>query len=66
MIDVRCKSCNKLLAKAETMNAAIKCPRCSMIFEYHIYSTYSNANYLPTSNKAVMIKTETTESAENS
>jgi len=38
MIDVKCKGCNKLLAKAESMNAAIKCPRCHMIFEYKIFS----------------------------
>lgn len=38
MIDVRCKGCDKLLAKAESMNAAIKCPRCGMIFEYRIFS----------------------------
>jgi phage FluMu protein Com len=38
MIDVKCKGCNKLLAKADSMNAAIKCPRCHMIFEYRIFS----------------------------
>ena len=38
MIDVKCKGCNKLLAKADSMNAAIKCPRCKMIFEYRIFS----------------------------
>ena len=38
MIDVRCKNCNKLLAKAESMNAAIKCHGCYMIFEYKIFS----------------------------
>jgi phage FluMu protein Com len=38
MIDVKCKGCNKLLAKADSMNAAIKCPRCHMIFEYKIFS----------------------------
>jgi phage FluMu protein Com len=38
MHDVRCKACNKLLAKATIMVAAIKCPRCGMIFEYHIYT----------------------------
>ena len=38
MIEVRCKNCNRLLALADSMNAAIKCPRCKMIFEYKIFS----------------------------
>lgn len=38
MQDVRCKGCNKLLAKTTMMVAAIKCPRCKMIYEYHIYT----------------------------
>lgn len=38
MIDVKCKGCNKLLAKATIMVAAVKCPRCKMVFEYHIYT----------------------------
>lgn len=38
MQDVRCKGCNKLLAKATVMVAAIRCSRCKMIFEYHIYT----------------------------
>jgi phage FluMu protein Com len=38
MVDVRCKGCNKLLAKANSMNAAIKCPSCRMIFEYQVFS----------------------------
>lgn len=38
MQDIRCKGCNKILAKATVMVAAIKCPRCYMIFEYHVYS----------------------------
>lgn len=37
MIDVRCKGCGRLLAKATLMEAAIRCPRCKMIFEYRIY-----------------------------
>lgn len=36
MIDVKCKGCNKLLAKVNSLNGAIKCPRCYMIFEYNI------------------------------
>lgn len=55
MIDVKCKSCNKLLAKADSMNAAIKCPRCKMIFEYKIHSNLFvtnlyDKNYTNTSN----------------
>jgi phage FluMu protein Com len=49
MIDVKCKGCNRLLAKADVMNAAIKCPRCKMIFEYKIYSnltTLTNRDYI--------------------
>lgn len=47
MQEVRCKYCNKLLAKAESMNAAIKCPSCRMIFEYKVYSDLiSNQDYL--------------------
>lgn len=38
MIDVKCKGCDRLLAKATIMVAAIKCPRCKLIFEYHIYT----------------------------
>ncbi|WP_460030295.1 Com family DNA-binding transcriptional regulator [Megalodesulfovibrio paquesii] len=28
MQDIRCGCCNKLLAKGEALNLAIKCPRC--------------------------------------
>lgn len=38
MIDLKCKGCNKLLAKVDTINGAIKCPRCHMIFEYRVFS----------------------------
>jgi phage FluMu protein Com len=45
MIDVKCKACNKLLGKANIMVAAIKCPRCKMVFEYKIFSNdlYDNS-----------------------
>lgn len=36
--DVRCKSCNKLLMKANTVVAAVKCGRCGKIFEYKVFS----------------------------
>ena len=44
MIEVRCKNCNKLLAMAELMNAAIKCNSCKQIFEYKIYSNLTMQN----------------------
>ena len=64
MIDVKCKGCNKLLAKADSMNAAIKCSRCKMIFEYHIYSNLmiTNIDYLRKENNNDTIPTETHES----
>lgn len=37
-IEVRCKNCNRWLATASVMIAAIKCPRCKMIYEYKIFS----------------------------
>lgn len=37
MIDVKCKGCDKLLGKATILVAAIKCPRCKLLFEYHVY-----------------------------
>lgn len=66
MIDVRCKGCNKLLAKAETMNAAIKCPRCGMIFEYRIFSNlfvtndYDPNKHLRVASDSDIVFTETT------
>ena len=56
MIDVRCKGCDKLLAKAESMNAAIKCPRCKMIFEYKIFSNLYVTNMYDPSTKKVFSK----------
>lgn len=44
MIEVRCKNCNRLLAIAETINAAMKCHSCKMIFEYKIYTNLSMNN----------------------
>lgn len=38
MQEVHCKACDRLLAKATILVAAIKCPRCKMIFEYHVYT----------------------------
>lgn len=43
-IEVRCKSCNRWLATATVMVAAIKCPRCKMIFEYKIISNVHLTN----------------------
>jgi len=45
MIDVRCKGCNKLIAKATVMVAAVKCPKCYKVFEYHIYQNTLQSNY---------------------
>lgn len=43
MQDVRCKNCNLVLMKATIFDGAVKCRKCKMIFEYHIYSNvYSN------------------------
>lgn len=69
MIDVRCKSCNKVLAKAVVFIGAIKCTRCKMIFEYREYAEiYQTSTF--TSNKVLQLQkdsgikeTETTESA---
>lgn len=44
MIDVKCKSCDKLLMKASVCVAAIKCPRCKMIFEYKVFSNLHITN----------------------
>jgi phage FluMu protein Com len=57
MIDVRCKGCNRFLAKATIMVAAIKCPRCKGIYEYHIYT-----NTLHINNSYDIIPKETIES----
>lgn len=31
MREIRCGKCNRLLAKGEALNLAIKCPRCGAI-----------------------------------
>lgn len=43
-VEVRCKSCNRWLATATVMVAAVKCPRCKMIFEYKIVSSLHLSN----------------------
>lgn len=54
MIDVRCKYCGKLLAKAHLMDAAIKCTGCKKIFEYHIYNNqFVTSQYDPTNIKVL-------------
>ena len=46
MVDLRCKNCNRVLAKASIVVAAIKCPSCKMIFEYSLYETiYTTSTY---------------------
>jgi len=37
-IEVRCKGCNRWLATATVMVAAIKCPRCKMVYEYKVFN----------------------------
>lgn len=44
MIDVKCKSCNKLLLKAAILVGAIKCTRCGLIFEYKILTNIHLTN----------------------
>lgn len=56
MIDVKCKGCDRLLAKATIMVAAVKCPRCKMIFEYRVYT-----NDLLFDNVHANLTTESTE-----
>jgi len=47
MIDVRCKYCNRILAKARVINAAIKCPSCKMIFEYQVFEElHTSSTYI--------------------
>lgn len=59
MLDVKCKNCNRLLAKATMMTAAIKCPRCKMIFEYKVFSNYAINNlYDPAEIKSLTAKTQ--------
>lgn len=53
MVEVRCKTpgCNKLLAMADTMNAAIKCNWCKQIYEYKIMGNltmYNERDYINT------------------
>ena len=44
MIEIRCKGCNKLLMKATTVVAAVKCGRCGKIFEYKAFSNLHMTN----------------------
>lgn len=59
MIEIKCKGCDRLLAKAVIMVAAIKCPRCKMIFEYKVYT-----NDLLFENARAIKNTESTETQE--
>lgn len=62
MQDIKCKNCNKLLGKATIMVAAIKCPRCKMIFEYHLYTnTLHTTNQFDIRKKADKIVVESSE-----
>lgn len=59
MIDVRCKGCNRWLATATIMVAAIKCPRCKMIFEYKIFTNINLTNAIDPNTTYAMINPET-------
>ncbi len=41
MREIRCGKCNRLLAKGEALNLAIKCPRCGTI--NHVRATSRNS-----------------------
>jgi phage FluMu protein Com len=41
MQEIRCGKCNKLLAKGEALDLAIKCPRCGVI--NHVRATSLNS-----------------------
>ncbi len=66
LVSVRCKGCDRLLAKATIMVAAIKCPRCAKIFEYHIYTNTlhvtnqfdmkSNSGILPSESNETLLQ----------
>jgi phage FluMu protein Com len=59
MQDIRCKNCNKLLGKATIMVAAIKCPRCKTLFEYHVYTnTLYSSNTFDTKSNSDTINSE--------
>lgn len=71
MIDIRCKGCNKLLAKAHLMDGAIKCHGCRSIFEYKVFnnmfvtSSYdpTNIKVLRTENVSVNMQAESSETS---
>lgn len=57
MIDVRCKGCNRLLAKANLMDGAIKCHSCRSIFEYKVFNNmFVTSSYDPTAEKVLRIE----------
>jgi len=57
MIDVRCKGCNKLLAKAHLMDGAIKCHGCNGVFEYKVFNNmFVTSSYDPTLERVLRIK----------
>jgi len=59
MQEIRCKGCNKLLGKATIIVAAIKCPRCYQIFEYHMYTnTLYSSNTFDSKQKRDTMPTE--------
>jgi phage FluMu protein Com len=45
MQDVKCKNCNKTLAKVIILVGAIRCRSCKFIFEYRVYEEMTTSNY---------------------
>ena len=62
MMDVHCKGCNRLLMKANTVVAAVKCPRCGKIFEYKLFSNLHITNTIDPKQFYSNIVSETPES----
>ncbi|WP_460032470.1 Com family DNA-binding transcriptional regulator [Megalodesulfovibrio paquesii] len=48
MDQIRCGQCNKLLAKGEALNLAIKCPRCGAMNHVRAASPRQEAREAPT------------------
>lgn len=62
MIDVKCKNCNRVLAKCEIFVGAIKCKGCKMIFEYNIrMNNLFVTNQFDMKSTSVIIQTESVE-----
>jgi len=64
MRELRCKNCGKVLAMVNYIDAAIKCHKCYMIYEYKIFPNLAITNqidpnkHLRDNNDSAIIKTE--------